>query len=165
MGVETLHITRRAARERTATTNPSMARCATNCSMASVLHSGQSSHPDRSLETPLTARPHSSLGYRPSAPETATLPWPPSGSVTLHLRPTMAPKATMPYQSTMPLGGVVKVSLTCLQSRSGSLPREGSRSRPNGYYLRILPSKPFLTSSIHWRTSCSLHRATKGESL
>ena len=42
-----------------------------------------------------TVRPHSSLGYRPPAPETATPPWPPSGSATLHLRPTMAPEATM----------------------------------------------------------------------
>ena len=42
-----------------------------------------------------TVRPHSSLGYRPPAPETATPPWPPSGSASLHLRPTMAPEATM----------------------------------------------------------------------
>lgn len=40
-------------------------------------------------------RPHSSLGYRPPAPETATAPSPPSGSASLHLRPTMAPEATM----------------------------------------------------------------------
>ncbi|WP_343617288.1 IS3 family transposase [Novosphingobium sp.] len=42
-----------------------------------------------------TIRPHSSLGYRPPAPETATPPWPPSGSAALHLRSTMAPEATM----------------------------------------------------------------------
>ncbi|AMK25551.1 integrase catalytic subunit [Sphingobium sp. TKS] len=42
-----------------------------------------------------TVRPHSSLGYRPPAPETATAPWPPSGSASLHLRPAMAPEATM----------------------------------------------------------------------
>ncbi|MCZ0738857.1 IS3 family transposase [Phreatobacter sp. AB_2022a] len=42
-----------------------------------------------------TVRPHSSLGYRPPAPETATPPWPPSGSAALHLRPAMAPEATM----------------------------------------------------------------------
>ncbi|PJG48910.1 hypothetical protein CAF53_12195 [Sphingobium sp. LB126] len=37
-----------------------------------------------------TVRPHSSLGYRPPAPETATPPYPASGSATLHLRPDMA---------------------------------------------------------------------------
>ena len=42
-----------------------------------------------------TVRPHSSLGYRPPAPETATSPLPPSGSASLHLRPAMAPEATM----------------------------------------------------------------------
>lgn len=42
-----------------------------------------------------TVRPHSSLGYRPPAPETVTPPWPPSGSTTLHLRPAMAPEAVL----------------------------------------------------------------------
>lgn len=42
-----------------------------------------------------TLRPHSSLGYRPPASETATPPWPPSGSASLHLRPTMAPQAIL----------------------------------------------------------------------
>jgi len=42
-----------------------------------------------------TIRPHSSLGYRPPAPETATPPWLPSGSATLHLRPAMAPEAVL----------------------------------------------------------------------
>ena len=42
-----------------------------------------------------TVRPHSSLGYRPSAPETASPPLPPSGSATLHLQPTMATEAAM----------------------------------------------------------------------
>lgn len=42
-----------------------------------------------------TVRPHSSLGYRPPAPETATTPLPPSGSASLHLQPAMAPEATM----------------------------------------------------------------------
>jgi len=42
-----------------------------------------------------TVRPHSSLGYRPPAPETATPPWQPSGSATLHLRSPMAPEAIM----------------------------------------------------------------------
>jgi hypothetical protein len=37
-----------------------------------------------------TIRPHSSLGYRPPAPETATPPLAPSGSTTLHLRSPMA---------------------------------------------------------------------------
>lgn len=37
-----------------------------------------------------TIRPHSSLGYRPPAPETATPPYPASGSASLHLRPDMA---------------------------------------------------------------------------
>lgn len=42
-----------------------------------------------------TVRPHSSLGYRPPAPETATPPWPPSSSASLHRRPTMALEASM----------------------------------------------------------------------
>ena len=42
-----------------------------------------------------TIRPHSSLGYRPPAPETATRPWPPSGFAPLRLRPAMAPRVTM----------------------------------------------------------------------
>ena len=42
-----------------------------------------------------TVRPHSSLGYRPPAPETATPPWPPSGSASLHRRPAMAAETTM----------------------------------------------------------------------
>lgn len=42
-----------------------------------------------------TVRPHSSLGYRPPAPETTTRPWPPSGSAPLRLRPAMAPRVTM----------------------------------------------------------------------
>lgn len=42
-----------------------------------------------------TVRPHSSLGYRPPAPETATSPWPASGSASLHLRPAMAKEAMM----------------------------------------------------------------------
>ena len=42
-----------------------------------------------------TVRPHSSLGYRPPAPEAATPPWLPSGSASLHLRPTLAMEASM----------------------------------------------------------------------
>ncbi|BAJ81209.1 putative transposase for insertion sequence element [Acidiphilium multivorum AIU301] len=42
-----------------------------------------------------TVRPHSSLGYRPPAPETATPPRPPSGSASLHRRPAMAAETTM----------------------------------------------------------------------
>jgi transposase InsO family protein len=42
-----------------------------------------------------TIRPHSSLGYRPPAPEAATPPVPPSGSASLHLRPTLAENALM----------------------------------------------------------------------
>ncbi|MCZ8171506.1 MAG: IS3 family transposase [Novosphingobium sp.] len=42
-----------------------------------------------------TVRPHSSLGYRPPAPETGTPPWLPSGSATLHLQPAMALKAVL----------------------------------------------------------------------
>lgn len=42
-----------------------------------------------------TIRPNSSLGYRPPAPETASPPWPSSGSATLHLRTAMAPETTM----------------------------------------------------------------------
>lgn len=42
-----------------------------------------------------TVRPHSSLGYRPPAPETASPPLPPSGSASLHLQAAMATEATM----------------------------------------------------------------------
>ena len=42
-----------------------------------------------------TIRPHSSLGYRPPAPETATPPLLSSGSATLHLQPAMANEDTM----------------------------------------------------------------------
>ncbi len=42
-----------------------------------------------------TVRPHSSLGYRPPAPETAPSPLPPSGSATLHLQTAMAKEPTM----------------------------------------------------------------------
>jgi transposase InsO family protein len=42
-----------------------------------------------------TIRPHSSLGYQPPAPETASPLWPPSGSATLHLRPAIALEAGM----------------------------------------------------------------------
>ena len=40
-------------------------------------------------------RPHSSLGYRPPAPETVARPWPPSSSASLRLQPAMAPRVTM----------------------------------------------------------------------
>ncbi|MDC8755953.1 IS3 family transposase, partial [Erythrobacter sp. sf7] len=42
-----------------------------------------------------TVRPHSSLGYRPPAPETATPPWLSSGSAPLHLRSAMAPETIL----------------------------------------------------------------------
>ena len=42
-----------------------------------------------------TVRPHSSLGYRPPAPEAAAPPLPASGSASLHLRPAMAAETTM----------------------------------------------------------------------
>jgi len=42
-----------------------------------------------------TIRPHSSLGYRPPAPETASPPLPPSGSASLHLQAAMAMEARM----------------------------------------------------------------------
>jgi putative transposase len=42
-----------------------------------------------------TVRPHSSLGYRPPAPEAATPPLPASGSASLHLRQAMAAETTM----------------------------------------------------------------------
>ena len=47
-----------------------------------------------------TIRPHSSLGYRSPAPETASPPLPPSGFASLHLQTVMATEATMHYQST-----------------------------------------------------------------
>jgi putative transposase len=40
-----------------------------------------------------TIRPHSSLGYRPPAPEAVPSPVPPYGSASLHLRPTLAMEA------------------------------------------------------------------------
>ena len=42
-----------------------------------------------------TIRPHSSLGYHPPAPQTATPPLPPSGSASLHLQAAMALEITM----------------------------------------------------------------------
>jgi len=42
-----------------------------------------------------TVRPHSSLGYRPPAPEAVPSPVSPSGSASLHLRPTLATEASM----------------------------------------------------------------------
>ena len=42
-----------------------------------------------------TIRPHSSLGYRPPAPEAAMPPLPASGSASLHLQPAMALETTM----------------------------------------------------------------------
>jgi transposase InsO family protein len=42
-----------------------------------------------------TIWPHSSLGYRPPAPETATPPLPPSGSATLYLQAAMAKEEAM----------------------------------------------------------------------
>jgi len=40
-----------------------------------------------------TISPHSSLGYQPPAPETATPPLQPSGSASLHLQSAMAKEA------------------------------------------------------------------------
>ena len=42
-----------------------------------------------------TVRPHSSLGYRPPAPEAVPSPVSPSGSASLHLRTTMAPETVL----------------------------------------------------------------------
>lgn len=42
-----------------------------------------------------TVRPHSSLGYRPPAPEAVPWPVPFSGSASLHLRPALAKEAIM----------------------------------------------------------------------
>ncbi|CAN1530659.1 Tra5 Transposase and inactivated derivatives [Sphingomonadaceae bacterium] len=42
-----------------------------------------------------TVRPHSSLGYRPPAPEAVPWPVPSSGSASLHLRPALAKEAIM----------------------------------------------------------------------
>ncbi|MBJ7498147.1 MULTISPECIES: IS3 family transposase [Sphingopyxis] len=42
-----------------------------------------------------TVRPHSSLGYRPPAPEAVPSPVSPAGSASLHLRPTLAMDASM----------------------------------------------------------------------
>lgn len=42
-----------------------------------------------------TIRPHSSLGYRPPALETATPRLPPSGSALFHLQPAMAKAGVM----------------------------------------------------------------------
>jgi putative transposase len=42
-----------------------------------------------------TVRPHSSLGYRPPAPETVPWPVPFSGSASFHLRPALAKEVNM----------------------------------------------------------------------
>ena len=42
-----------------------------------------------------TVRPHSSLGYRPPAPEAAPSPLPPPGSASLHLQTAMAKEASL----------------------------------------------------------------------
>ena len=42
-----------------------------------------------------TVRAHSSLGYRPAAPEAVPSPVSPSGSASRHLRPTLAMEASM----------------------------------------------------------------------
>lgn len=42
-----------------------------------------------------TVRPHSSLGYRPPAPDAVPSPVPPSGSATLHLRSALVMEAQM----------------------------------------------------------------------
>ncbi|GAA0754243.1 transposase InsO family protein [Erythromicrobium ramosum] len=42
-----------------------------------------------------TVRPHSSLRYRPPAPEAATRPWLHSSSASLHLRPAMEPEVIL----------------------------------------------------------------------
>lgn len=42
-----------------------------------------------------TFRPHSSLGYRPPAPEAAMPPWLPSDSASLHIRTTIAPETVL----------------------------------------------------------------------
>ena len=51
-----------------------------------------------------TVRPHSSLGHRPPTPETATPPYPASGSATLHLHPDMAAAALITDQSVHSVG-------------------------------------------------------------
>lgn len=62
-----------------------------------------------------TVRPHSALGYRPPAPETATPPWLPSGSATLQIRSAMAHEAVLHYQSirTTQWGPVKSGNLLC----------------------------------------------------
>src|SRR3546814_12771709 len=47
-----------------------------------------------------TVRPHSSLGYRPPAPEAATPPLPASASALLPPRPALAAEPEMPQHST-----------------------------------------------------------------
>ena len=47
-----------------------------------------------------TVRTHSSLSYRPPAPEAASPPLPPSGCASLHVQAAMATAATMHQQST-----------------------------------------------------------------
>jgi putative transposase len=45
-----------------------------------------------------TVRPHSSLGYRPPAPEAVPWPVPSSASASLHLRPALAKEAIMQFE-------------------------------------------------------------------
>jgi transposase InsO family protein len=75
IGVKTLYITRRLL-GRTATTKPSTRRFVWRRHYNTI-------------------RPHSSVGYRPLAPEAASPPLPPSSSASRHLQAAMATEARM----------------------------------------------------------------------
>ena len=61
----------RVARERTATSNPSPARCGMNCWTREIFYTLTEAHVliERWRREYHTGRPHSALGYRPPAPE------------------------------------------------------------------------------------------------
>jgi len=85
-----------------------------------------------------TFRPHSSLGYRPPAPEAVPSPVPPSGSASLHLRPTLAMEATMHEQSswTTRWGPVMRTTGVLRLARFTA--RDGSVKTRDGTWRRII---------------------------
>jgi hypothetical protein len=69
-----------------------MGRSATNCAGGEIFYSLAEAQVliEAWRRHYIIVRPHSTLGYRPPAPETASPPYPSSGFAPLHLRPDMA---------------------------------------------------------------------------
>ena len=103
VGVTTLHITPASPWENGYNESLGYARLRLNGSLRDELRGGEIFYSlaearvliEASRRHYNTVRPHSSLGYRPPAPETAPSPFPPSGSGSLHLQTAMAKDATM----------------------------------------------------------------------